>query len=306
MARTVPLNGHSTTGTRLRTDVGSHPVAVTFNGNKVSSDYFKVMKIVIVQGQEFSSDVTPSSPSVAILNEAMAVRLFGKISAVGHTIRFGNRSAVTVVGVARNSKYFTIGEEGALAYYEPYVQWDRPEPDVQFLLRSFSSPEPIVTPINQVLSRLDSTAAIDTKPMNKALTFALLPSRVGAAILGAVGLLGLTLAAIGLYGVLAYAVSRRIREIGLRIAVGATPGCIVRLVLRQSLMLVAVGVGAGTAMAICLVRPLAAFLIPEVRPTDPMNFFVVAVVLLLVAVLATVAPAVRALRVDPVVALRHD
>jgi ABC-type antimicrobial peptide transport system permease subunit len=168
---------------------------------------------------------------------------------------------------------------------------------VQFLLRSFSSP--FVTLINHVLGRLDSTAAIDTKPMNKALTFAFLPSRVGAAILA-------PLAAIGLYGVLAYALSRRIREIGLRIAVGATPGCIVRLVLRQSLMLVAVGVGAGTAMAIFLVRPLAAFLIPEVRPADPMNFFVVAVVLLLVALLATVAPAVRALRVDPVVALRHD
>jgi hypothetical protein len=86
------------------------------------------MKIAIVQGREFSSDDTPGSPSVAILNEAMAVRLFGEMGAVGHTIRFGHRSAVTVVGVARNSKYFTIGEEGALAYYEPYVQWDRPEP----------------------------------------------------------------------------------------------------------------------------------------------------------------------------------
>ena len=306
VARTVPLNGHSTTGARLRTDAGSQLVTVTFNGNRVGPDYFKVMKIAVVQGREFSSDDTVGAPSVAILNEAMAARLFGKTNAVGHTIRFGNKSAVTVVGVARNSKYFTIGEEGALAYYEPYAQWDRPEPDVQFLVRSSSGPEPIVGPINQVLGRLDSTAAIDTKPMNKALAFAFLPSRVGAGILGGVGLLGLTLAAIGLYGVLAYAVSRRISEIGLRIAIGATPGCIVGLVLRQSLTLVAVGIGAGTAMAIFLVRPLAAFLIPEVRPADPINFFVVAVVLLLVALLATLSPAVRALRVDPVVALRHD
>jgi ABC-type antimicrobial peptide transport system permease subunit len=236
----------------------------------------------------------------------MAARLFGETSAVGHTLRFGNGGQVTVVGVARNSKYFTIGEDGALAYYEPYAQWDKPEPDLQFLIRSSHGPEPIITPINRLLGRLDSTAAIDTKPMKKALTFALLPSRAGAAILGAVGLLGLTLSAIGLYGVLAYTVSRRIREIGLRMALGATPGGILGLVLRQSMTLAAIGVGAGTAMAVFLVRPLAAFLIPQVRPTDPMNFLVVAVVLFFVALLATVSPAVRALRVDPVVALRHD
>jgi predicted permease len=306
IARKVPLNGHSTTGTKLRTDVGSLPVMVTFNDNYVGADYFRAMRIAIVQGREFSSEDNPGSPRVAILNEAMAVRLFGKMSALGHTIRFMDRSAVMIVGVAKNSKYFTIGEQGALAYYVPYAQWEKPEPDLQFVIRALNSPEPIITQINRVLGQLDSTAALETKPMNKALIFALLPSRVGAAVLGSIGLLGLTLAAIGLYGLLAYTVSRRTREIGLRMALGASPTRILGLVLRQSLTLVAVGVGAGTAMAVFAVRPLAAFLNPAVRPEDPANFLVVGAVLSCVALLATVSPAVRALRVDPVAALRND
>jgi putative ABC transport system permease protein len=177
---------------------------------------------------------------------------------------------------------------------------------LQFLIRAVNSPEPVIDPINGLLGRLDSTAALETKPMKRALTFALLPSRVGAAILGSIGLLGLTLAAIGLYGVLVYTVSRRIREIGLRMALGATPGSILGMVLRQSFTLVTAGVAVGTALAVFAVRPLAAFLIPEVRPADPANFLVVGAVLAFVALLATVSPAMRALRVDPVVALRHD
>jgi putative ABC transport system permease protein len=306
IARIVPLNGHSTTGTNVRPDIGSHPVRVTFNDNYVGPDYFKSMRIPIVEGREFSSEDGPEAPHVAIVNEAMAAKLFGKTSAVGHTIRFRDKSVVRVVGVARNSKYFTIGEQGALAYYEPYAQWDKPEPNLQFLLRVAQGPRRIVGPIDRALGRLDSTAALETKPMSQALAFALLPSRVGAAVLGSVGLLGLMLAAIGLYGVLAYTVSRRIREIGLRMALGATPRSVLGLVLRQSLTLVAVGVGAGTAMAVLAVRPLAAFLIPEVRPADPANFLVVGAVLVFVALIATASPAIRALRVDPAIALRHD
>src|ERR1051326_8083250 len=115
--------------------------------------------------------------------------------------------------------------------------------------------------------------------MSQALVFALLPSRFGAAILGSVGLLGLALAAIGLYGALLYSVSRRTREIGLRMALGATRSGILDLVLRQSAGLAAAGIAIGLALAIFAVRPLALFLTPEVRPTDPATFVVVAVVL---------------------------
>jgi ABC-type antimicrobial peptide transport system permease subunit len=208
--------------------------------------------------------------------------------------------------VAKNSKYFTLGEEHANAYYEPYAQWGGSVVHLHFLVRAAGSPEALVPAINRTLGQLDSTAALETKPMRNALVFALLPSRVGAAILGSMGLLALLLASIGLYGTLLYAVSRRIREIGLRVALGASPASIMSMVLRQSFALVAAGVGAGIALAVFAVRPLAMFLVPEVRPTDFTNFVVVAAVLCAVALAATVAPALRALRVDPVVALRHE
>jgi predicted permease len=306
VARSVPLNRHSTTGTGLRSDLSPDTVFVTFNDNYVSPDYFKSLQIPIVQGREFVASDQVGSPPIAILNENIGERIFGRVNPVGHTIRFGDRPPITIVGVARNSKYFTLGEEGALAYYEPYWQLQRPETDLHFLIRAYGDTDALVPVINEVLGQLDSTAALETKPMGKALSFALLPSRVGAAILGSMGLLGLVLAAIGLYGVLVYTVSRRIREIGLRIALGASPGDILGMVLRQSFGLVALGTAIGITLAVFAVQPLAAFLTPEVRPTDPTNFVVVAGVLGLVALVATVSPAMRAFRIAPSVALRHE
>src|SRR5262249_45346831 len=161
--------------------------------------YFKTMQIPIVEGREFLASDRPGSPPVAILNQNMAERIFGNLNAVGHTIRLGNGPPVTIAGIAGNSKYFTLGEENALAYYQPYTQLQPPEPDLNFLIRASGNPDSLSAEVNRVLTRIDSTAAIETKPMRNALTFALLPSRFGAAILGSTGLLGLALATIGLY-----------------------------------------------------------------------------------------------------------
>ena len=306
IARVVPLNDHMVQGSALSTDLGSPPAHVEFNMNYVGPDYFRVMQIPMLQGRAFLPSDRKGSERVAIVNENLARKLFGSANPVGHRVRFEKDRPILIAGVARNSKYFTLGEENALAYYEPYAQWDGSVVILHFLVRAAARPEPLVPAIHSVLGQLDPTAALEIKPMHRALGFALLPSRVGAALLGSMGLLGLALASIGLYGVLLYSVSRRIREIGLRMALGATPGGILGLVLRQSATLAAVGIAIGMALAVFAVRPLAMFLAPEVRPTDLTNFVVVGAVLALVALAATVAPAVRALRVDPVVALRHE
>jgi ABC-type antimicrobial peptide transport system permease subunit len=163
-----------------------------------------------------------------------------------------------------------------------------------------------VKPITVVLGRLDSTAAIETKPMSRALGLALLPSQAGAVMLGAMGILGLMLAAIGLYGVLLYSVSRRTREIGLRVALGATPSDVLWIIGRHSLVLVGSGVLAGLTMAFFAMQPLALFLVPGLSTLDSTAFLAVIGVLGVVALLATLAPATRALRVDPIVALRYE
>jgi predicted permease len=305
IVRNVPLNSNMTMGLPVRTDLAPEPIPVTFRYNSVGPGYFHVMQIPILRGREFLPSDHRNAQHVAILNENMARRLFGRLDPIGHTITWQGEPEL-IVGIAKNSKYFTLGEKNMSAYYVPYEQGNVPHDNLDFVIRAAGRTDLLVAPADAVLGRIDSTAAIETKPMSQALVFALLPSRVGAAILGSVGLLGLALAAIGLYGVLLYSVSRRIREIGLRMALGATPRNVLLLVLRQSAALAASGIVIGLALAIFAVRPLAMFLIPEVHPTAPSTFAVVGAVLLAVALAATISPALRALRVDPIKALHYE
>ena len=305
LATVVPLNNNMTIGLPVRTDLAPEPVPVTFRFNNVGPGYFHVMQIPILHGREFLPSDRRGAPRIAILNEAMARRLFGSADPIGHIVTWGESSEM-IVGIARNSKYFTLGEENMPALYSPYEQADRPGSDLHFLIRAAGAPQLLVAPVNAALGRLDPTAAIETRPMSQALTLALLPSRFGAAILGSVGLLGVALAAIGLYGALLYGVTRRLREIGLRIALGATWQDVLWLVLRQSVTLAATGIAIGIALAVFAVRPLAMFLTPEVRPTNVGTFVAVAAVMLAVTLTATISPALRSLRVDPITSLRYE
>jgi predicted permease len=303
IVRVVPLNDEMDAATTIRVD-GGNAVRAEWYQNDVSPDYFRTMQIPLVAGRDFR----PNERGIVIVNENFARTLFGDTNPLGHTIDSDPLGKVEVIGVARNSSYFTLADRNALAVYRPY----RPEAAggqaavLHFLARAAGRPEPITGAIRHTLDRLDPTSAIEVRPMNQALTMALLPSRAGALVLGSAGALGLSLAAVGLYGVLLYTVSRRIREIGLRVALGATPAAILRLVLRHSMGLVGAGTAVGLAIAAVAVRPLAAYLVPGVSPGDPLNFAVVAGVLFLVALAATAAPALRALRIDPLTALRHD
>ena len=292
-------------GAPIRVDGKSNPLHVKWYQNDVSPDYFRSIGIPLLAGRDFDH----SDRDSAILNENMARTLFGAANPIGRTMQCEPLGKLTVVGVVKNSSYMTLADRAALAIYRPYGQNKLPGQHVSelhFMVRAAGSPEAMIAAVRATLDRLDPTAAIDIRPMHSALTFALLPSQAGALVLGSVGLLGLTLASVGLYGVLLYSVTRRVREIGLRVALGATPGAVLKLVLRHSLVLVSVGIGAGMLLAVFAVRPLALFLIPDVRPTDPLNFVAVGAVLSLVALIATIAPVLRALKIDPLTALRHE
>jgi putative ABC transport system permease protein len=257
-----------------------------------------------LRGREFSAQDRKGSQPVAIVNETFARTMFGNNNPVGHTITVFKKK-LQVVGLVKDSKYFTLGEKQRLAVYEPYFAYDEPV-NLHFIVRTFGSPAGYVKPITDTLGGLDSSAAIETKPMIQSLGLALLPSQVGATMLGAMAVLSLALAAIGLYGVILYSVSRRTREIGLRVALGATPGRILRIVCRQSFALAGTGMLIGLALAFFATRPLAMFLVPGLSASDPTVFLAVVGVLSVVALLATLAPAVRALRVDPMAALRYE
>jgi predicted permease len=304
IARVVPLNGNSVRGDEILPDSSDHPVRVRFHDNNVGPDYFRTMGIPILAGREFLASERKGSPEVAILNENLARRLFGDRNPVGHTFRYAS-APITVVGMAANSKYFTLGEEMPMAMYTPYAQGAVGNLVLQLLVRT-ARPEGAVREIAQRLGPLDPSAAIEVKPMRSALGFALLPSRVGAALLGAAALLGLALASIGLYGVLVYSVTRRTREIGLRMALGADSHAVLKMVLREGASLVGLGLAIGLALSALATRPLAMFLVSELSTTDPLTYFAVVSVLSAVAVAAILGPARRAIGVDPMAALRCD
>jgi len=293
------------TETDLRTDVSATPVRVSYECKfYVGPDYFRTIGTPILRGRDFSP---ADRRSVVIVNETFAKTVFRGVDPVGHTItsHFKGAESQLIVGVAKDSKYSTLGEKQRLAIFQPYFA-DAEPVNLHFLVRTTSSPTAYVKPISEILGRLDSTAAIETRPMSQALGLALLPSRVGAVMLGAMGMLGLVLAAIGLYGVLLYSVSRRIREIGVRIALGATPLDVLRVISRQGLALVASGTTVGLALAFWVTRPLTLFLVPGLNTFDASAFLAGVGVLLAVAILAMLVPARRALRVDPMAALRYE
>jgi predicted permease len=307
ITRRVPLNDNCVIGTRLRTDLSSREVPVEYQCNDVGPDYFRTIGIPILRGREFTEADRKGAQPAVIVSEALARAVFGDADPVGHTITldFLNEKPKLVVGVAKDSKYFTLSERQRLAAYEPYFAGEEPI-NLNFLIRTAGPPAGYGQTITRLLGSLDSTAAIETKPMSRALGLALLPSRAGAAMLGAMGILGLMLAAIGLYGALLYSVSRRTREIGLRVALGATPADVLRLIGRHSLVLVLSGVGAGLALSFVAVQPLALFLVPGMSTLDSTAFLSVIGVLGAVALVAMLAPCIRALRVDPMTALRYE
>jgi putative ABC transport system permease protein len=304
ITRRVPLNDNCVMGIEVSTDLSSTPMHLMYECINVSPDYFRAIGIPLLRGREFSAQDRKGSQPVAIVNETFAQTVFGNKDPIGHTITIF-KTTLRVVGLVKDSKYFTLGEKQRPALYEPYLAHDEPV-NLHFIVRAFGLPSGYVKPVTDVLGHLDSSASIETKPMTQALGLALLPSQAGAAMLGAMGVLSLALAATGLYGVILYSVSRRTREIGLRVALGATPGRILQIVCWHSFALSGTGMLIGLALAFLATRPLAMFLVPGLSASDPAAFLGVIGVLSGVTLLATLGPAARALRVDPITALRYE
>lgn len=308
----VPLTmyGGASNGRSARIDDRDATEHAEFSRLHVGPGYFSTMNVRLVGGRDFLDADQPGTAPVAIVNEEFARRHFAGRSPVGSRIRFESDGAppeaFEIVGVVANGKHQTLGEAQRSALYLPLRQ--HPEGlNLAFVLVRTRAGAPLpATELRRALGELDRSVSVDVQPMRSALRMALLPSQVGAAVLGSLGGLALVLAAFGLYALVSYNVSRRVGEIAIRSALGATPGRILGLVVRDVVVLVGAGVAVGLALAALVTAPLATFLVTGLSALDPVSFVGTGLAFVMVALLATWLPAWSATRVSAVTAMRLD
>jgi predicted permease len=286
---------------------GREPVVPMVYMNTVGPGHFKTLEIAIVAGRDFTYRDDRASAPVAIVNETLARRFWPGQDAVGQHLRpmgGGSNTTLEVVGVVRDSKYVSANEEPRPFMYRPFAQDYTPH--VTLLVRAAGLPASTLPTIAGVVRGLDPGLAVfNAASLTDATAVSLLPTRIAGDLLGALGLLALVLAALGIYGMLSYVVQSRAREIGVRMAIGATPRSVARMVVRQAMTWTAAGMALGLALAIGVTRSLAAFLV-GISPTDLWVFAGVILLLSLVAFTSALVPALRASRLDPIAALRNN
>ena len=271
----------------------------------ISPGYFASMKIPLLEGRDFDWRDDAKSQKVMIVNQEF-VRRFLPNRVVTGTRVHGWGEWFTIVGVARDSKYHRVTESPQPYFYIPIRQIFRPEYGLTFHVRTSGSVQEAIQSVRAETSAIDpSLTVFDAQPMTEYIAASLFGTKIAATLLSVLSGVGLLLAAMGLYGVLAYSVAQRTQEIGLRIALGAGPGEVLQMVLKQGLQLTLLGVAAGTAIALALGRFLASLLY-GVKPADLQTFLGVWLVLTTVALVACAIPVRRATRIDPMVALRYE
>jgi predicted permease len=305
-ARLTPFNGNATFGSTLRFPDNGQQVHSLFKWNAVTPAYFRAMGIPLYLGSTFSTAV--DEQKVVIVNRTFVERYLGGRPPIGAVFSWGEdgKTPYRVIGVVEGTKTMTIGEDQQPQLYEPLAQIDSDGLNMQLVIRSAIPPALQLDAVRRTLHNIDSTAAVEVETMFASIGLAFLPSQVGAFLLGSIGVLGLLLATVGLYATVAYSVVRRTREIGIRMAIGATQSNISRMVLRDAMQLTAFGSALGLFLAFFITRPLAMFLVPGLRPTDPLSFGAVILVMLLTGGMAACGPMRRALSVDPNIALRYE
>jgi predicted permease len=272
----------------------------------VSAEYFPTLGVPILQGRNFNTGDTPTSPGVIIVNDAFARKYWPGESAIGKRIRSRTTDgkAYEIVGISADYKVNTIGEAAT-----PYVHFDYAQaPDLGegVLARTRGDASALVDSMRRAMLGIDpNIVPIETQTMETQVAATLLPARFGAISVSAVGIIAMLLAAVGLYGVIAYSVARRTREIGIRMALGAQPRAVLTLIIQQGLGVAAAGASVGCVIALGAAVALSRALY-SVSSLDPITWAGALSVLLAVSLLANLLPATRAARIDPTRALHTD
>ena len=273
--------------------------------HRVTLDYFRTARTRLIAGRVFDQNDRQEGRHVAIVNEAFVHQLLPGENPIGRRFEHGtNGPWREIIGVVEDGKYRSLSESPMPAVFEPMEQ--DYSPNNNLIARSSVPEEQLTAMLRRAVMDLDSSITIATQgSWTGQLGLALFPARIAATVLGAFGLLAIVLAATGVYGVTAYAVARRTREIGIRVALGAEPGEVIRVVVSHTAMLVGVGGAIGIALALASGRFVGQILY-GVRETDPMTYAIAIIIMAAVAFAACWLPARRAIAVDPVTALRTE
>jgi putative ABC transport system permease protein len=272
----------------------------------ITPGYFRTMQTRLIAGRDFNERDRFGSPPVAIINQALARRLFPNDNAIGKRFRQGRESGdwVQIVGIVQDGKYQSMNDESESAMFWPRAQ--RYSSFTTVVARSSLSADDVVRRIQQIVLSLDPTLPFfQAGSLEEHLNLPLMPARIAAIMLGAFGVLAVILTTTGVYGMLAYAISRRTREIGIRVAIGATKGHVLSLVLRRALLII----GCASALGSALALGAGKFFTPVlygVSPKDPETYVLALTVMGAIGLIACYVPARRALRIEAAVALREE
>ncbi|MEN3332443.1 MAG: hypothetical protein V7641_1808 [Blastocatellia bacterium] len=307
---TLPLSGN-TWGRSLTVEgfpvlsVGQAPL---IQHNVITPGYFRTMGIPLLEGRDFTDADTENGPKITIIDQRLAREYWPNESAIGKRIRFGppegNEPWHTIVGVVGAVRHERLEAITRNSVYLPHTEI--PIGRMSLVVRAAASPERMVEPVRGQIRELDPDLPItNVRTMSEVVAQSVWQPRLYTILFGIFAAVALLLAAIGLYGVMAYTVTIRTHEIGLRVALGARPGDVLRLIAGQGIKLVMIGVATGLGAALLLTRLMASLLF-STSASDPLTFAGIAVLLTLVALLACYVPARRATKVDPMVALRYE
>jgi putative ABC transport system permease protein len=306
VANLMPL-GNDASVDRFTVEAQDEPGART-GVNTVGPRYFETMGIGLLNGREFQPADSAGAGPVVIVNKAFRDAYFGGGNGIGRRIRIDGDVSAEVIGVVDNSSYRGFGEQPMPLLYYAFTQRPALSTQVRPLFVHVRMNQPTAAAMQAMkrsIEGLDGSVVVEVGTLRQATNFGPALQRTVTSLLGLLGGLGLILSMIGLYGVMSHVVTSRSAEIGIRMALGASPLRVLWSVMGDGLKLVSIGVGIGSAISLALARPLASFL-AGLSPADPMSFGGTAVLLILVGLCASYIPARRATRVDPVVALREQ